>query len=234
MPQRADVERMAAERRHRVDDRQRAVLARDRRQLLDRVQHAGRRFRVHHRHDVGRRRLQRAPQRVGIARPAPLDVEPRDRRAVALAHLREPIAEVAGDDDERARALAAPGSRPPFPSRTCRCPTPRTRTSPRRRGTAAPAARARRRAARIISGSRWLTVGDAIARITRGAVRLGPGPSRMRSVSGSRLMRRLPRIARAPRCSAATAASGSGSERRTRQADVVADELQRRLQSGTP
>ena len=30
----------------------------------------------------------------------------RDRRAVALAHLREPIAEVAGDDDERARALA--------------------------------------------------------------------------------------------------------------------------------
>ena len=35
------------------------------------------------------------------------------------------------------------------------------------------------------SGSRWLSTGAAIARITRGGIRLGPGPSRMRSVDGS-------------------------------------------------
>ena len=57
MPHAADVERMAAERRDRVDDRQRAVLARDRRQLADRVQHARGRLGVDHRDDVGRRRL---------------------------------------------------------------------------------------------------------------------------------------------------------------------------------
>src|SRR5262245_48849297 len=36
-------------------------------------------------------------------------------------------------------------------------------------------------------GSRWPTVGAAIARITRGDVMDGPGPSRMRSDSGRRL-----------------------------------------------
>ena len=66
----ADVERMPAERGDGVDDRQRAVLARDRRQLLDRIEHAGRRLGVHQRHDVGRR-LRRAR---GAAR--------RDRRRV--------------------------------------------------------------------------------------------------------------------------------------------------------
>ena len=35
------------------------------------------------------------------------------------------------------------------------------------------------------SGSRWLSTGAAIARMTRGVMRLGPGPSRMRSVDGS-------------------------------------------------
>ena len=37
-------------------------------------------------------------------------------------------------------------------------------------------------------GSRWLTVGADIARITRGDVMLGPGPSRIRVVSGSFVM----------------------------------------------
>ena len=37
-----------------------------------------------------------------------------------------------------------------------------------------------------INGSRWPIVGDAIARITRGDVMLGPGPRRMRSLSGNR------------------------------------------------
>ena len=51
-------------------------------------------------------RGQRAAKRVGIARAAPLHVEPRHHRAISLAHLREPIAEVAGDDDEDAGAFA--------------------------------------------------------------------------------------------------------------------------------
>src|SRR5215510_9006459 len=38
-----------------------------------------------------------------------------------------------------------------------------------------------------MSGSRWPTVGAAIARITRGDVMDGPGPRRMRSESGRRL-----------------------------------------------
>ena len=75
---------------------------------------------------------------------------------------------------------------------------------------------------RSISGSGWRTVGDAIARITRGAVKLGPGPSRNRSVSGSRLMQRFPRIAPALRAAsgrstrAAAAAAGAADRRRTR------------------
>ena len=56
--------------------------------------------------DVDRACGERAAECVGIARAAPLDVEARHRGAVALAHLREPIAEVAGDDDQHARALA--------------------------------------------------------------------------------------------------------------------------------
>ncbi len=35
------------------------------------------------------------------------------------------------------------------------------------------------------SGSRWPSTGAAMARITRGEMRLGPGPSRIRSVDGS-------------------------------------------------
>ena len=35
------------------------------------------------------------------------------------------------------------------------------------------------------SGSRWPSTGAAMARITRGEIRLGPGPSRIRSVDGS-------------------------------------------------
>ena len=155
---RADVERMPAERRDRVDDRQRAVLARDRRELA--------------RPDSARRStFPRAPcatmsagvafraraQRVGIAGAAPLDVEPRHRRAVALAHLRQPIAEVAGDDDERracprstrfATAVSMPdvpvpdtaNANDPSGARNIRASRARTSSS-----------------SAIISGSRWLT-----------------------------------------------------------------------------
>ncbi len=103
---RADVERMAAERADRIDNGQRAVLPRDRRERVDGIQHAGGGFGLHHGDDLSGRRLERFPQRVRIAGPSPLDVEAPDGSAVALAHLRETIAEVAGDDDERAHAFA--------------------------------------------------------------------------------------------------------------------------------
>ena len=138
-------------------------------------------------------------QRVGIARPAPLDVEPRDRRAVALAHLREAIAEVAGDDR---RSRACPPSRdwrPPFPCPDVPVPETANANDPSAARNTRPSRARTSSSSAIISGSRWLSVGAAIARITRGAVRLGPGPSRMRSLSGSRLMREFPRNAPARR-----------------------------------
>src|SRR5581483_5298816 len=88
-----------------------------------------------------------------------------------------------------------------------------------------------------ISGSRWLMVGVAIARITRGEVRLGPGPSRMRSLSGSRLI--VDGQLRVEVCELRHRVAhgrvrrvGCGHERRTRNADVVPDDGQRRLQAG--
>ena len=53
-----------------------------------------------------RARVERAAERFGIAGAPPLDVQPRHVRAVPLAHLRQAIAEVSGDDDERARAFS--------------------------------------------------------------------------------------------------------------------------------
>src|SRR5581483_1166285 len=83
----------------------------------------------------------------------------------------------------------------------------------------------------IINGSRWLMVGVAIARITRGDVRLGPGPSRMRSLSGSRLMEKFldfrDRVAHR-----GVRRIGCRQERRTRIAGVDADHRERGLQSG--
>ena len=191
--------------------RQRAVLARDRGQLADRIQHAGGRFGVHHRDDIGRRCFQlRAAAPSGSHARAPLDVEPRHGRAVALR--------TSAPDDRRSSRTRPPsrasrprrGWRPPSPFPTCRCRTPRTRTSLPPRGTPVPSRARTSSSSAIISGSRWLTVGAAIARITRGAVRLGPGPSRMRSMSGSRLMRGFPRSGRAPRAAPAAIDSGTG------------------------
>ena len=141
-------------------------------------------------------------------------------RPVALAHLREPIAEVSGDDDERPRARRAPGSRRRFPSRTVPVPDTANANEPSgARNSRASRARTSSRSA-IMIGSRWLTVGDAIARITRGDVRLGPGPSRMRSISGSRLIRRLPGMFRSrpstPRRRHPAAARAADAARRRR------------------
>src|SRR6516225_11492292 len=84
-----------------------------------------------------------------------------------------------------------------------------------------------------ISGSRWLIVGAAMARMTRGEVALGPGPSRIRSLAGSRLMEAVlecgdRRADRLERC------LGGGRQGRAGHADVVADHGERRLQSGNP
>src|SRR5207249_9396010 len=89
-----DVERLTAERADRVDNRQRAVLARDWRQRVNRVQHPSGGFGLHDRNDVGTRGLERFPQRVWVAGSAPLHLEARDRGAVAFAHLSEAIAEI--------------------------------------------------------------------------------------------------------------------------------------------
>ena len=68
---RADVERMAAERGDGVDDGQRAVLARDCRKLPHRIQHAGRRLRVHDGDDVGAGRFELPAQRLRVRRASP-------------------------------------------------------------------------------------------------------------------------------------------------------------------
>ncbi len=170
---------------------------------------------------------------VGIARASPLHVEPRHRRAVALAHLREPIAEVAGDDDERARAVGDQVRDGRFHAGRAGARHRKRERAVGRAEQPRRAARGRRRGARSSSGSRWLTVGAAIARITRGDVRLGPGPSRMRVGVGQQAHAAdSPRNGRARPASAATALSGSGRERRARLARVDPGELQRRLEPG--
>jgi hypothetical protein len=93
-----------AERGDRVDQDERIVLARHCRQLLNRVEHAGRRLGVHHRDDVRRMRRQMRTERPRVARSAPFHLEPCDRCTVALADLRQAIPEVPGDDHEHARA----------------------------------------------------------------------------------------------------------------------------------
>ena len=71
----ADIERMAAERRDRVDDRERAVLARDRRQLARPDSARPSTFRPAPSPRCRRAPPSAPPQRVGIARASPLDVE---------------------------------------------------------------------------------------------------------------------------------------------------------------
>ena len=152
-------------------------------------------------------------------------------RAVPLAHLREPIAEVAR---RRRRATRVP-SRTRFATTVSMpdVPVPDTANANEPSGARnrrPSRARTSSSSASMI-GSRWLTVGDAIARITRGAVRLGPGPSRMRSYRASRLMR-SPAGGRAPpsaqrtprRTPAASGGRGTPTSKPT--------SLKRRLQAG--
>ncbi len=67
----ADVERHAAQRRDGVDDGQRAVLARNRGEIAHRVDDAGGRFGMDHRHHVRRRSLSGAPSAPPDRRPFP-------------------------------------------------------------------------------------------------------------------------------------------------------------------
>ena len=151
-----------------------------------------------------------ALERVRIGRPCPTPRRP------ASPSLRSARTSARGDrrnSRSRSTCTRVPGGHEirdrRFPSRTCPCRTPRTRTTFRRTEQARQPLRTSSSIA-IISGSRWLTVGAAIARITRGEVRLGPGPSRMRSLSGSSAHdeRDLLELTRARRSSAATAAVG--------------------------
>jgi hypothetical protein len=79
------------------------VPLRDAAHVGDWIQHAGGRFRVDHRHEIGTAG-QRALQPRRIAGAAPFDVHARNLGAVAGEHLRQPIPEVAGDDGDGARA----------------------------------------------------------------------------------------------------------------------------------
>ena len=96
---------LAAERRHGVDDGQRARLAGNRRQLPDRIAHARRGLRVHHAHDVRAVAAELVAQPLWIDRTAPFHVDATNARAVALEDLRQPIAEVAAHDDDAAHPL---------------------------------------------------------------------------------------------------------------------------------
>src|SRR5215475_9194453 len=91
---------MTAERRDGIDDHQRVVLACNRGKLSDRIEDARRRLRMYQRHDVDRRSRKRMTQLVRVACAPPLNVQPRDGRAVSLTNLRQSITEVTGDDHE--------------------------------------------------------------------------------------------------------------------------------------
>ena len=77
------------------------------------------------------------------------------------------------------------GSRPSLPSPTCPCRTCAMVKLPS--GALNVRASRVRTSSRSVtrSGSRWLSTGAAIARMIRGAMRLGPGPRRIRSVEGN-------------------------------------------------
>src|SRR5262245_15782340 len=96
---------MTAKRRHSVHDRERAVLASDRCELLDRVAHASRRFRVHHADDVGALVAKLVAKLLWIDRSPPLDLDASNRGAIPLENLCEPVTKVAGDDHYAAHAV---------------------------------------------------------------------------------------------------------------------------------
>lgn len=80
------------------------MLVRDRGHGRHGIQHAGGRFRVHDGDEVGLVLVQRVPDRVRIARTAPLDVETPDDGAVTAADLGETLSEIPGDHRQHARA----------------------------------------------------------------------------------------------------------------------------------
>jgi hypothetical protein len=86
---------------HDVRDENRAVPVHVRADVLDRIAHARRRFRVHDRHDVVGALAQELADGVGIDRAPPTDVQPVQDGAVPRQHVRQPVAEVAGDNAER-------------------------------------------------------------------------------------------------------------------------------------
>ena len=153
------VERVAAQRGDRVHNGQRAVLAGDRRDLLDRVEHAGRGLGVHHRHHVGAlRRSARRTASGSTARPHSYS-----RRvtcaAVALGSCRR-----CGRRSTRRPATARacrrrPGSRPPVS--IAEVPVPDTAKANEPSGARKAAARRPRNSSIIAirSGSRWLSTG---------------------------------------------------------------------------
>ena len=94
---------MPPKRGHGVHHHQRVVRARSRGDLLHGVLHAGRRLRVHDRHDDRRRPASSArPTASGVDRAPPLPFHAPHVAAVARGHLREAVAEVAVDHRQHA------------------------------------------------------------------------------------------------------------------------------------
>src|SRR3954471_23854304 len=93
-------------------------------------------------------------------------------------------------------------------------PSPARNTRPSRARTSSRIA--------IISGSRWLSTGADMARITRGATGLGPGPSSKRSMVGGMEKRSNP----------FSGVRGKRQERRTRIAARQSRKIERALEAG--
>ncbi|MNC86661.1 hypothetical protein D3C83_23340 [compost metagenome] len=97
---------MSAERRHGIDDDQRAMLVHDRRDILHGIENARGGFGMNAGDQIELAGGESLAYRGGIDGAAPFDIEAGHRAAVAPAHLREPVAEIAGDDRQHRRLVA--------------------------------------------------------------------------------------------------------------------------------
>jgi hypothetical protein len=97
---------VASERRYRIDDRYRSMLANDGRQFPDWIANSSRRFRMDHADHVGALAAQFVAQPLRVDRAAPLHVDASNRGAVALEDLGQAIAEIAGDNHHSAHAIS--------------------------------------------------------------------------------------------------------------------------------
>ena len=146
-----------------------------------------------------------------IARPHSA-FDPPDVGAVAPAHLGQPLAEVAGRRPPAHACPRPPGSPPIASMPDVPVPDVAIVSDPSGALNNRPSRARTSSSSSTKSGSRWLSTGAAMARITRGGITLGPGPSSTRSAAGKdegcatkedlplRIRRRPSGIGRCSRC----------------------------------